>query len=119
MDFDTAYLVISLVAAIITVAGLWAMFSKAGRPGWTALIPIYNLYVLIKLAGRPGWWIFLYLVPLVNIVIAIVVCLDVAKRYGKGGLFGFLGLFVFPLIGYPVLGFGDARYGAAEPAPVG
>jgi hypothetical protein len=28
-----------------TVAGMWATFQKAGKPGWAALVPIYNVVV--------------------------------------------------------------------------
>ena len=60
--------------------------------------------------GRPGWWLILYIIPLVNLVISIVVSLDLAKAFGKGGGFGFFGLWLLPFIGYPTLGFGRARY---------
>src|SRR5436190_14477279 len=67
-----------LYAAVIVlyVAELWIVFTKAGRPGWAALIPIYNTYVVIKIAGRPGWWLLLFLIPIVNVVIAIIVAID-------------------------------------------
>ena len=60
-----------------------------------------------RIAGRPGWWLILLLIPVVNIVIAFIVALDVAKNFGKGGGFG-VGLFLLPFIFYLILGFGDA-----------
>jgi uncharacterized protein DUF5684 len=101
-----------VVFGLLMIIALWKVFTKAGRPGWAAIIPIYNIYTLLKVAGRPGWWLILLLIPVVNIVVAIIVSLDVAKAFGKGGLFGFFGLFVFSLIGYLILGFGGARYHA-------
>ncbi|MFJ1760081.1 DUF5684 domain-containing protein [Amycolatopsis sp. NPDC088138] len=106
-----------LVFAIITIIALWKVFTKAGRPGWAAIIPIYNVYVLLKIAGRSGWWLLLLLIPLVNLVVAIIVSIDVAKAFGKSGVFGFFGLFLFSIIGYLILAFGGARY-TGPPAAV-
>ncbi|GGU62686.1 DUF5684 domain-containing protein [Lentzea flava] len=107
---STGSLIFSLVFAVIVIAGMWATFAKAGKPGWAAIIPIYNLYVLLKVAGRPGWWLILFIIPLVNFIMSIIVAIDVAKSFGKGGAFGFFLLALLPFIGYPVLGFGSAQY---------
>ncbi|MCA9100891.1 MAG: signal peptidase I, partial [Planctomycetales bacterium] len=87
-------------------------FTKAGKPGWGALIPIYNVILLLQIAGRPIWWILLFLIPIVNLVIAVIVAIDIAKHFDKGTGFG-LGLAFLGFIFYPILGFGDARYRAA------
>ena len=102
-------LLIELILVVLAIAGLWATFAKAGKPGWAAIIPIYNALVLLQVAGRPWWWILLLLVPIVNIVIGVIVSIDVAKNFGKGTAFG-LGLAFLGFIFYPILGFGDARY---------
>lgn len=103
-------LIFSLVFAVLVIAGLWATFSKAGKPGWAAIIPFYNIYVWLKVAGRPGWWLVLMIIPIVNFIISIIVSLDIAKSFGKSGVFGFFGLWLFGFIGYPMLGFGSAQY---------
>jgi Family of unknown function (DUF5684) len=114
--------VIGLVVALVGVVGLWRVFAKAGRPGWGAIIPIYNVYLLVKVAGRPGWWVLLYLVPVVNIVIHAIVAMDVARNFGKSKTFGIVGLWLFSVIGFVILGFSDARYvgerGAADTSKV-
>jgi hypothetical protein len=43
----------------------------------------------------------------VNIVIALLIALDIAKAFGQSTLFGLLLLIG---IGYPILGFGNYRY---------
>jgi hypothetical protein len=103
-------LIVCLGIAVVFIVGLWKVFVKAGQPGWAALVPIYNTYILVKIAGRPGWWLLLFLVPLVNIAIAIVVSIDIAKAFGQSAVFGLLLLFLLSGIGYLVLGFGDYRY---------
>jgi hypothetical protein len=108
--FGGVMLIVCLAIAVVFIIGLWKVFVKAGQPGWAVLIPFYNIYVLLKIAGRPGWWLLLYLIPLVNIAIAIVVAIDIAKAFGQSALFGVLLLFLLSGIGYLVLGFGDYRY---------
>jgi hypothetical protein len=98
-----------LVIFAVAIAGVWMTFEKAGKPGWASIIPIYNLIVLLEIAGKPLWWILLFLIPFVNLVVAIIVKLDVARSFGKGLGFG-IGLLFFPFIFYAILGFGDARY---------
>jgi hypothetical protein len=109
---------VSLAVTVLIIVAQWRVFSKAGRPGWAAIIPFYNTYVLLKVAGRPGWWLVWFFIPLVNIVIQLVVSLGVAKAFGRGGAFGVFGLWLFGFIGYPILGFGGARYlGHPDAAP--
>lgn len=105
-----------LALVVLMIAALWKVFSKAGQPGWAAIIPIVNTYFLIKVAGRPGWWLILMFIPLVNFIIGIILCLDVAKNFGKGTGFG-IGLILLPVIFFPILGFGSAQYQGSGAAP--
>ena len=89
--------------------GWWRIFSKTGRPGWGILIPFYNLYLQCKVAKRPGWWWILYLIPIVNIVIFVIVMIDVSKGFGKGAGFGIGLIFLSPIFA-PILGLGPAKY---------
>jgi Family of unknown function (DUF5684) len=105
-----------LAFVVLMIAALWKIFSKAGQPGWAAIIPIVNTYFVCKVAGRPGWWVILMFIPFVNFIIGIILCIDIAKSFGKGVGFG-IGLILLPVIFFPILGFGSARYqgGAAPP----
>jgi hypothetical protein len=102
--------IISLAFAVFIIAAMWKIFTKAGKPGWAAIIPFYNIYILLKIAGRPGWWIILLLIPFLNIIFSLILALDVAKSFGKSGVFGVFGLWLFTFVGYPILGFGGATY---------
>jgi Family of unknown function (DUF5684) len=106
-----AFLVLGIELAIIVaiIAGIWKVFVKAGKPGWAAIIPIYNVIVLLEIAGKPLWWIILFFIPLVNIIMAILVSIAVARKFGKSDGFG-VGLALLGFIFYPILGFGDAQY---------
>jgi hypothetical protein len=107
--FYVAFIVIYLAAG-------WVVFTKAGEEGWKSLIPIYNLYVLLRIVGRPGWWLILYLIPIVNVVIWIIVSIDLAKSFGKGVGFA-IGLILLTPIFYLILAFGDATYRGPAAAP--
>jgi hypothetical protein len=109
--------IIYLVVAVFELWAFWKLFVKAGKPGWGAIIPIYNLYLIIKIAGRPGWWLLLFLVPIVNIVIAVIVWLDIARSFGRGTGFG-IGLIFLSGIFVPILAFGDSRYLGPAAAPL-
>ena len=102
---------------VLLIAAIWKVFSKAGQPGWAAIIPIYNIYVMCKVAGRPGWWLLLMLIPLVNVIIAIILNVDIAKHFGKGVGFA-IGMILLPFIFWPILGFGGAQYQNAAPPPM-
>ena len=97
------------VVILFQIASMWRVFEKAGKPGWAAIIPIYNGIVMLQIAGRPVWWFLLYLIPLVNIIIAIIVMIDFAKSFGKGVGFA-LGLIFLGIIFFPILAWGDAQY---------
>jgi hypothetical protein len=100
------------VFILFEIASWWKVFEKAGKPGWAAIIPIYNAIVILQIAGRPVWWFLLYLIPLVNIVVAIIVMIDFAKSFGKGVGFA-IGLILLGFIFIPVLAWGDAQYQGA------
>lgn len=108
--FGSIYCLCWGVFIILIVAGLWKVYTKADQPGWAAIIPIYNIYVMTKIIGRPWWWLLLLFVPIVNIVISIIMAIDLAQSFGKDAAYGVLLLWLFSIIGYLILGFGDAEY---------
>ena len=101
--------IIGLLVAVLVIAGMWKVFTKAGKPGWAAIIPIYNTIVLLQIAGKPVWWFLLFFIPIVNIVIAVMVMIAIAKAFGKGTGFALGLLFLSPIF-IPMLGFGSAQY---------
>lgn len=112
--FQTTGIIIGLAWYILIVVALWKVFAKAGYPGWLALIPIVNAFVLVKIAGFSAWLGLLYLIPIVNLVFAIIVALRVGKGFGKGAAFSIFLLWLFSAIGYLILGFGSAQYDKAR-----
>ena len=103
-------LVIMYIAVIfLIIASMWAIFAKAGKPGWAALIPIYNLVILLEIVGKPWWWLLLMMIPILNVIFAIWIYNLLAKSFGKSEGFT-VGLLLLSIIFLPILGFGSAVY---------
>lgn len=112
--------IVACVIGIFYIATMWKIYTKAGQPGWAAIIPIYNVIVLHQIVGKPVWWVVLYLIPLVNIVISIMVTHALSLSFGKGTGFT-LGLIFLGFIFYPILAWSEAQYlgpAAGTPVPV-
>jgi len=101
--------ILMLAVAALMIVSMWKIFTKAGKPGWASIIPIYNFVVMLQIAQKPEWWIILMFIPFVNIIIAIIIAVAIAEKFGKTSGFA-IGMILLPIIFYPILAFGDARY---------
>ncbi len=108
--------VVYVAIIVFEIAALWHVFTKASEKGWKAIIPIWNILIVLKISGRPWWWIILFVIPIVNIIVFIIVYYDLAKSFGKGGGFA-VGLILLSFIFIPILGFGSSQY--VEPYAAG
>ncbi len=119
--FSGVFLLVLLAIWIVSIIAFWRVFEKAGKHGWAAIIPIYNGWVLFEISGKPGWWVLLGLIPflggLILLVLYILAALELAKRFGKSPVFAVFGLIIFSLIGFLILGYGDAKYNASGTGP--
>ena len=112
---------VAFVVACIVIAltAEWKIFVKAGRPGWAAVVPVYNTWTLYEISGKPGWWALFGLIPyigwLVTLVLYIIAMLELSRRFGKDTMFAVFGLVVFQIVGFIILGFGDAEYRIPPP----
>ena len=105
------------VILIVVCVGNWKLFAKAGQPGWASIIPIYNLVILLQIVGRPTWWIAAILFcPPVGLVFSVIMMVDLAKSFGKGGGFA-AGLILLGFIFFPILAFGSSQYQGPAAAP--
>lgn len=108
--FGAVSTLIAVVVALVTLAGMWKAFQRAGQPGWAAIIPIYNLYVMLKIGGNAWWWLLIILfVPIVNLYGMYKMFAGVSRAFGHGAGFA-LGLWFLNFIFWPLLGFGDDEY---------
>ncbi|MBF0486942.1 MAG: hypothetical protein HQK98_02165 [Nitrospirae bacterium] len=65
---------------------------------WMAWITGLQLYTMAQTAGKPWWWIFLMLIPIVNIAVMVLIWMAICERLQVNKKFGFLCL-GSPLIG--------------------
>lgn len=112
---------VGLVLLVIVLVSMWKLFTKAGKPGWAALVPIYNLIVFAEVVGRPAWMpltvvvvsSLLSLIPFVGLLIILAASAflanDLSKSFGKSTGFT-VGLVLLPIVFYPMLAFGSAKY---------
>ena len=91
---------------------------KLGRPFGNsfikALIPIYNIFWLIGLAGKPYWWFILFLIPIANIVVLILIWMALAEKRGYPGWWGIL-IALVPIVNiilFLILVFGKEKQAA-------
>lgn len=111
-----------IVFGIVTLIGMWKVFTKAGEPGWAVLIPIYNLIVLLRIVGLPWYWVFAPFVAIIPILGAIAYLVwvvwvhhRISTRFGQGVGFT-IGLTLLGPIFWLILGFGSSKYVAEQPA---
>ena len=95
-----------LISAVLYFYFAFAQFKIAQKINhsapWWAFIPVLNLFQEFQLAGKPWYWIFLYCIPLVNIIAWVVVWMDIAKKVGQSPVWGFLTL--LPVINFAAIG---------------
>lgn len=101
--------IIYLAIVVFMILAVWKVFTKAGKPGWACIVPIYNIIIMLEIAKKPTWWIILFIIPVVNFVIMIMLTHAISKSFGKDVGFT-LGMIFLPIIFFPILGFGSATY---------
>ena len=112
---------IALAIAVFFIIAYCKMYTKAGAKWWKVFIPIYNTWTETKITGLAWWWCPIYLVATVLagfdasiavfgiILISFNYNFNLAKKFGKTNGFAVL-LTLLPVIGYPILAFGSAKY---------
>jgi hypothetical protein len=64
---------------------------------------------MLQIVGKPAWWLLLFLIPVVNVILSILLNFELARSFSKGTGFA-LGLIFLPMIFLPILAFSDAAY---------
>lgn len=106
-------ILLGLSVAVFGIISQWKVYEKAGQPGWAVLIPIYNFIVLLRIVNKPWWWLFLMMIPIANLVFAIIILNRVSKSFGKSEGFT-VGLFLLSIIFWAILAFDSSVYNKIE-----
>lgn len=116
---------------VFMIIVMWKIFKKTGNKGWKCLVPIYSNIVEFKFLGISLWMMVLVILSnivlwigksqdgyssiwttvslLISLPTSILVSKKLAEKFGKSEGFAF-GLFFLPIIFYPILAFGKAKY---------
>lgn len=99
-----------LVSYVLSAIAYMKIFEKAGVTNWYAWVPFLNIYWITKIATGNGWLFLLILIPCVgSLIYLILLAVKLSGAFGcRGGMIALL--ILIPIIGYFVLGFGDAQY---------
>lgn len=96
--------VFGLAFYVYLALALQTIANKTGTPNaWLAWIPIGNLILMLNVAKKPLWWFLLFLIPFVNLIIAIIVWMAVAEAVGKPNWWGIV--MIVPLANLVVPGY--------------
>lgn len=123
-------IILSAICYILSVIGLWRIFTRAGEKGWKSLIPFYNLFVQFKFSWKAVYfWPYLALglcfnfffqtsgslqvlgdfLAVAYFIAMILTNYHLARSFGKGKAFT-AGLVLLEPIFIIILGFGGYEY---------
>ena len=97
-------ILIFLILHIVYAFGLSRFFAKAGEKSWKAYIPFYNILPHLKIIGRPTWWIVLFLIPGINLIMAMEIFTDLLKSFGYEKFHQQALAVLFSFVYFPYLG---------------
>lgn len=81
---------------------LYVMGKKTGQDNpWFAFVPILNTILMLQIADKELWWFLLLLIPLVNVIVAVLVWMAIADAMDKPEWVGALMLVPFVNLAVP------------------
>ncbi|OZB97620.1 DUF5684 domain-containing protein [Paenibacillus sp. XY044] len=92
-------ILIYLIIYFVVAGAYYQLGKKAGREdiAWFAFIPVLNVILQLKLIKISAWWILIMLVPVANIVFAIIWQVKLLNAFGKHGAFVLFAVFLAPV----------------------
>jgi hypothetical protein len=85
------FVVLGLAGYVYFALATQTIANKTGTPNaWLAWIPIVSIFLMLDIAKKPMWWFILFLIPLVNIVMAVIVWMAIAEARNKPNWWGIL-----------------------------
>ena len=89
--FMLFFLGVAAVMYVYVALALQTIATKTSTANaWLAWIPIVNIFLALAIAKKPMWWFILFLIPLVNIVMAVIVWMGIAEARQKPNWWGIL-----------------------------
>lgn len=108
-------LTIFIVASVLTLAGLYGCFKKAGIEPWKALIPIINSWWMLDKMQIKKMWFWLQFIPIAGQFITIWILIKFVEHFGRFSLLHHAAAVFLPFIYFPYLGFSkNEKWGGVE-----
>lgn len=87
---------IGLIGYVLMGIAFFRLAKLAGRHdiAWFAWVPILSAILQLRLIKKSGWWVLMYLVPIANIVFAIIWQVKLLHAFGKHGAWVLMGIFL-------------------------
>jgi signal peptidase I len=105
----SGYVLMTIIFLILSLAGLWKIFEKAGEAGWKAIVPFLNFYIWLKIIKKPIWWYIFILVPFINVFVILLMVVEILKCFGKESIGAQALGVLFPFFYLPYLGFSPSE----------
>ncbi len=103
-SFGPVTIILSILGYVYFAVCLQTIANKTNTENsWLAWIPIANIYLMTQIAGKPGWWLLLFFIPIVNIIIAVILWMGIAKARDKAEWIGIT--IILPIINIIVVGY--------------
>lgn len=115
ISFGILYWLFIIAFWVLSSLAMMRLARRAGKGGiaWFAWIPILAQIQQLRIIGKSGWWVLMYLVPIADLVFAIIWRIQLLNAFGKHGAWVLFYVFIQPvwLIMLMVWGFSnDTRY---------
>ena len=99
--------ILLLVLILIQFVSVPPLLTRAGLEGWKGYVPFLNWVVWLKMIQRPWWWLFLLLVPGVNLIMITIMHVETGIAFGKRSTGEQWFAAVLPWVFLPKLAFAD------------
>ena len=71
------------IVLIEHVVFLPRLFERAGKPAWHGFLPGLNYLTWLSVIGRPWYWVFLLLVPGINLLMLVIMHVELGIVFGN------------------------------------
>lgn len=97
--FMAIYWLVIIAFYVLNSLAFFRLAKKAGRSdiAWFAWIPIFSSILQFRMIRWNGWWVLMYLVPIANIVFAIIWQVKLLQAFGKSGAYVLFLIFLAPV----------------------
>jgi hypothetical protein len=90
-----------IVIYFLFAGAFFSLAKKANLNGiaWFAFIPLLSSILQLRMIQKSGWWVLMLLVPIANLVFAIIWQVKLLNAFGKNGAFVLFAIFLSPVYG--------------------